>query len=76
MYARAEIKRGRQQETTDDDEPAPVLVYFYEYPVQSNMTEENQKVEEEAVDIIIAARENIEYRNQLDDNIIFKVVPE
>jgi hypothetical protein len=40
------------------------------------MTKEDEKVKEQAVDIIIAATENIKHRDQFDDEIILEVVPE
>lgn len=39
------------------------------------MAKEDQKVEEQTVDIIIAPAENIENRNKFDDDISFQVVP-
>ena len=75
MYTRTEVERGGQQETTDDDEPAPVFIYFYENPVQRYMSEENKEVKKEAVYIITAVGENIEYRNQFYYDIIFKIIP-
>lgn len=39
------------------------------------MPKEDQKVEEQTIDIIIAPAENIENRNEFDDDIPFKVVP-
>ena len=39
------------------------------------MSKENKKIEKKAVDIIIAARENIEYRNQFYDNISPEIIP-
>lgn len=39
------------------------------------MPKENDEIKKQAVDIIIAPAENIEYRNQFDNNIPFQVVP-
>ena len=75
MYAWAEIKRGRKQETTNDDQLAAAFIYLNENPVQSHMAKENKKIKKETVDIVIAASENIEYRNELYDNICFEIIP-
>ena len=39
------------------------------------MPNENDEIEEQAVNIIIALAEDIKYRNQFDDDISFQVVP-
>lgn len=70
MDPRSEIKQRRQQETSDDDAAALPGINFYEYFIQSNMPKENKKIEEEAVDIIIAATENIKDRDQFNDKIV------
>ena len=76
MYARRKIQQGRQQETTNDGWIDLPRIDLNKQPVQSNMTEKNNKIEKEAVDIIIAPAENIKYRHQFNDQVIFKVVPE
>ena len=75
MDPRSKIKQGRQQETTNDDAAALCCVNFYEHLVQSNMPEENKKVEEEAVDIIITSTENVKDRDQFNDKIVLQVIP-
>ena len=39
------------------------------------MAKEHNEIKEQAVDIIIATAENIEYRNKLDDDIAPEIVP-
>ena len=39
------------------------------------MPEKDNKIEEQAVDIIIAAAEDIKDGNQFDNNVSFQVVP-
>ena len=40
------------------------------------MAEENDEIKKQAVDVIITPAENIKYRNQLNHDIVFEVVPE
>ena len=54
----------------------PAGIYLNKEFVQGNVAEENNKVEEQAVDIIITPAENIEERNQFDEDIPFQVIPE
>ena len=40
------------------------------------MSKKNDEIKKQAVDIVIATAEDIEYRNQFYNNIVFQVVPE
>lgn len=75
MNARRKIDERWQKKTTNDHKCWAAGINFCKYPVQGNMTKEDQEVKEQAVDIIIAPAENIENRNEFDDDISFKVVP-
>ena len=75
MNARWKVNGWRQEKAPDDDPDLSPGKYLYKQPVQNNMAEKNNEIEEQTVDIIIAAAENIKDRNQFDDNISLKVVP-
>lgn len=75
VYTRRKIKQGRKQETTDDRLPFLTRIKLYEEPVKKHMTEEDKKIEEKTIDIIIAPAQDVEQREQLDDHIPPQVVP-
>ena len=40
------------------------------------MAKKDDEIKKQAIDIIIAPAENIEYRNQFYNNIVFQIIPE
>ncbi len=75
MYPRRKIDHGWQKKTSGDHQYRSSGINFCKYPVQSNMSKEDEEVKEQTVDIIITPAENIKKGNQFNDDIFPQVIP-